>query len=111
MRWPMSCPSGEGRRQGEGTKLSHRASIILSVAVSLRRRSSWSAFFCELGAGSRELGASPVDDYLLIHVPGSQLLAPSSQLLAPSSHAPLRHHSPSPLQRRPPAVQSPVLRG
>jgi hypothetical protein len=39
MLWLMSCPSGEGRCYGEGAKLSHWASIILSVAVSLSRRS------------------------------------------------------------------------
>jgi hypothetical protein len=31
----MSCPEREGRCHGEGAKLSHWASIILSVAVSL----------------------------------------------------------------------------
>jgi hypothetical protein len=35
MLWPMSCPEREGRCHGEGAKLSHWASIILSVAVSL----------------------------------------------------------------------------
>jgi hypothetical protein len=49
----MSCPSGEGRCYGEGAKLSHWASIILSVAVSLSRRSF------EIGVffGSQESGA------------------------------------------------------
>src|SRR5689334_24926299 len=33
MPWPMSCPPGEGRSQGEGAASSHWASIILLVAV------------------------------------------------------------------------------
>src|SRR5215207_668318 len=33
MPWPMSCPPGEDRSQGEGAAGSHWASIILLVAV------------------------------------------------------------------------------
>jgi hypothetical protein len=48
MPWPMSCPSGEGRRHGEGAELSHWASITLSVAVSLGADLLRSAFLLGL---------------------------------------------------------------
>src|SRR5215211_5150469 len=62
MLWLMSCPPGEGRCYGEGAKLSHWASIILSVAVSLLRRSFEIGVFFESRrwpVASRQRESSP----------------------------------------------------
>ena len=61
MPGPMSCPSGEGRSQGEGAANSHWASIILSVAVSLRRSLAGSAFFWGVGGALAAVDPRPRD--------------------------------------------------
>ena len=104
MPWPMSCPSGEGRSQGEGAE-----AFSLGFNNPLRCRSTrapifGSAFCCRGARGCYAVGL----DLSLSGLPPIFLRRPLS---LDRLHAAMQRDAAGALQRRAPAAQSRRLRG